>query len=428
MINISVFRAAIAIGLSFVLVSPILNAAMPNTAQGLLERFNDSAHEQLPVIIQFNDLLMQRSKKTKFGVDKRDFSTVLSDKQSAVLERIRPSSNQTSLKRAGAIKRFSNTPQMALSLSKSELELLLSDSTLSIWEDKLKRPSLAQSVQRVYPSQGASTFHGNNEWAVAVLDTGVDRSHSFLSNKVVSEACYSNGGNLSFTSSLCPGGATSSTASGSGSPCTINGCEHGTQVAGVAAGNGGSFDGVAKDANLISIQVYSQVNDEAFCFPDASCLGAFTSDIIKGLEQVYALRSSFQIAAANVSLGSDEVFSGTCDDQPEKAIIDLLKQANIAVVASSGNTGETSMMQAPACISSAIAVAATFDTSDTPWINNNISNALDLFAPGVNITSSIPGGGFASGTGTSLAAPHVAGAWAVIRHASPNLSVNSVTN
>jgi len=159
MINISVFRAAIAIGLSFVLVSPILNAAMPNTAQGLLERFNDSAHEQLPVIIQFNDLLMQRSKKTKFGVDKRDFSTVLSDKQSAVLERIRPSSNQTSLKRAGAIKRFSNTPQMALSLSKSELELLLSDSTLSIWEDKLKRPSLAQSVQRVYPSQVSGCFH-----------------------------------------------------------------------------------------------------------------------------------------------------------------------------------------------------------------------------------------------------------------------------
>jgi subtilisin family serine protease len=76
---------------------------------------------------------------------------------------------------------------------------------------------------------------------VAVLDTGVDKTHPFLSGKVVEEACYSAGGN-------CPNGATSEVGSGAGVQCTYAAaaCRHGTHVAGIAAGQGSSFSGVAR--------------------------------------------------------------------------------------------------------------------------------------------------------------------------------------
>ncbi len=323
---------------------------------------------------------------------------------------------------------------LAAEVSAQELQTLLADPDVQVFPNRLHKPLLAQSVQRVYSSQGVSPFHGDNEWTVAVLDTGVDKSHPFLAGKVVSEACYSNGGALPQTSSLCPGGGSSSTANNSALPCTLAACDHGTRVAGIAAGNGASFDGVARDAKLLPIQIYSRVQGEEFCFPFTSCIGAFTSDIIAALERIYELRNTFSIAAVNLSFGSSELFSGTCDDQPEKPIVDLLRAANIPVIAASGNSGNTSMMTAPACISSVIAVAATGDNSDVPFVGdgsisgNNTSTALDLFAPGVNITSSVPGGGFATATGTSFAAPHVAGALAAMRHAAPSLSAQAAEN
>ncbi len=323
---------------------------------------------------------------------------------------------------------FKQSAMVAKRVTRAELRSLLTDPELEVFEDTLKRPSLAQSVARVYPTQNTSAFHGNNQWAVAVLDTGVEKSHPFLANKVVSEACYSGGSGDVNASSFCPNGASASTANNSALPCAIAGCGHGTQVAGIAVGNGNAFDGVARDGRLISVQVYSQINDESFCFPAASCIGAFTSDIIAGLERVYELRNAFSIASVNLSLGSDELFSGSCDDQPERPIIDILTSAGIAVIAATGNSANTSQMRSPACITNSIAVAATADDSDIPWASNNISNQLDLFAPGVSITTSAVGGGFATSSGTSLAAPHVAGAWAVIKHASPNISVASGAN
>jgi subtilisin family serine protease len=82
-------------------------------------------------------------------------------------------------------------------------------------------------------------------------------------------------------------------------------------------------------------------------------------------------------------------------------------------------------MAVPACISSAISVAATTD-SDQVASFSNVADFLDLLAPGSSITSSVPGGGLASWNGTSMAAPHVAGAWAVLKQKAPEMDVSSI--
>jgi subtilisin family serine protease len=329
------------------------------------------------------------------------------------------------------VHRFKYVPQFSASVNKKALEALMADETLIVQKNRINYPSLLESVPRVFKNHATSKYNGNNEWAVAVLDSGVDKYHSFLATgstrKVVSEACYSGGFNHSAVSSFCPGGAASSTVSNSGLPCSssIHGCGHGTHVAGIAAGDGSTFDGVASLGKIIAVQVFSKITGTQYCNGEYQCIGAFDSDIMSGLERVYALRNSFKIASVNMSLGGGYE-GGYCDTNALKSIIDLLKAAKIATVIATGNNGYSSGIGSPACISSAIAVGASYDTNDTRASYSNNSLALDLYAPGSYITSSIPGGGYTEWEGTSMATPHVAGAWAVLRQANPEATVSEI--
>ena len=120
--------------------------------------------------------------------------------------------------------------------------------------------SLAYSVPHIGGTTAWNSGYSGAGQAVAVLDTGVEKNHPLLAGKVVSEACYSSNYPQYGVTSVCPGGVTESTASGSGAPCTgIDSCSHGTHVAGIVAGKNGPSNapaGVAKDANIIAMQVF----------------------------------------------------------------------------------------------------------------------------------------------------------------------------
>ena len=154
---------------------------------------------------------------------------------------------------------------------------------------------------RLFAEAGAKVVVGYNK--------GADRAKAVvesLAGKVVSEACFSGNSN-------CPNGATSQIGAGAGVPCTYaaRACRHGTHVAGIAAGKrfagmaAPQFGGIAPDASIIAIQVFSR-------FTGSSCLGAgedpcalsFTSDQVAGLDRVFAIRASFSIASTKSRLSA----------------------------------------------------------------------------------------------------------------------------
>ena len=332
---------------------------------------------------------------------------------------------------AASVRRFSYIPFLAAEVDERDLQVLASSPEVTAIEvDELARPTLAESTPLIGATRAWAAGYAGSGWTVAILDTGVDKTHPFLAGKVVSEGCYSSTV-AGESTSVCPGGTPSSTAPGSGAPCTVSSCAHGTHVAGIAAGKGSSFSGVARDGSLIAIQVFSSITDTSFCGSTAPCAGSFASDQILALERVYELRATYSIAAANLSLGAG-LFTTPCDTNPAKAIIDQLRAAGIATVIASGNNGSTNALSAPACISTAISVASTTDgTSGLADRVSNFSNTnqyLSLFAPGETILSSVPGGGFTNMIGTSMASPHVAGAWAVVKSKQPSASVDDVLN
>jgi subtilisin len=341
------------------------------------------------------------------------------------------------------VKNFDFIPFIAFEADAAALEKMKNSPLVaSVQEDVAEPPTLTESLALIGASGGASNGFSGSGQTIAVLDTGVDKTHLYFSGgKVVSEACYSTTAgtdpNSGSSVSVCPAGAASSTAANSGLNCdvAVNGCFHGTHVAGIAAGRyaAGNQYGAAKDASIIAVQVFSRFNNSANCSGGAApCVLSYVSDQIKGLERVYALRSTYNIAAVNMSLGGGSN-SGFCDgsEAARKAAIDNLRSANIATVISSGNNGFTTSMGAPACISTAVSVGSTGDGSGGSTSNavssfSNSSSALNLLAPGAVITSAYPGNLLAGASGTSMAAPHVAGAWAILKQQNPNATVSDI--
>ncbi|MFN8375106.1 MAG: S8 family serine peptidase [Anaerolineae bacterium] len=271
---------------------------------------------------------------------------------------------------------------------------------------------------------------------VVIIDSGIERTHSTFGGRVVGEACYSwnqadNPGTTDYNErndSLCGNGSIQQFSVGAAdvSRCTVFGvdCSHGTHVAGIAAGGDSTYRGIAPAANIIAIQVFTRWEDCPTIPGIQQCILSYTSDQMSALNYVYTnLRASYDIAAINLSIGSGRYYSA-CDNQnPEMTnIINQLYAARIATVIASSNNGYSDSISFPACVTSAVSVASSSDT-DTVSSFSNADDTLDLLAPGESIMSSIPGNVFGVKTGTSMATPHVVGAFALLRQAVPSLTV-----
>lgn len=333
-------------------------------------------------------------------------------------------------------RQFKYVPFMVLEADTRAIERLADlPMVASLQEDQVEHPAMASSNEVIGSPAAWSAGYDGTDWVVAVLDTGVDKTHPYFAtgSKVISEACYSTTSQADQSTTVCPDGEQSSIALGSGVNCPLDiiDCDHGTHVAGSATGNdlAGPNYGVGRGAKIIAIQVFSRFDNVFDCGAGNSpCALTFISDQVAALERVYDLRGDFNIAAVNMSLGgtiyTDEV---SCDDeqQSRKLAIDNLRSVGIATVAASGNSGRLNGITTPACISSSISVGATTDLDSIAGFSN-VADFLDLLAPGSSITSAAPGGGTSNMSGTSMATPHVAGAWAILKQRSPTAGVTRV--
>jgi len=339
---------------------------------------------------------------------------------------------------------FEISPMFAITVNGTELNRLAQDPDVQrIHLDRLSQPLLQNSVPLI-GMDGANGAYARGATgqgqAVAVLDTGVQVSHPFLSGKTIAQACFSNasGGGIS----LCPNGTKSQVGPGAAEATTgacldasDNLCTHGTHVAGAAVGKnpapGLPPSGVAKEASLVAVQVFTRFNAASDCggADNTPCLKSFLSDELAALEWVFANRGHLaggaQLASVNMSLGGG-AYDTACDDNPLKPIIDSLRTARVATVIASGNNAYIHSVNQPGCISSAVTVGATTLDDKIAQFSNESQTLVDLLAPGVDIYSSVPVSRYDWYSGTSMATPHVAGAFAAIRSRLPDLSVTQI--
>ncbi|MCH5671523.1 S8 family serine peptidase [Streptomyces gilvus] len=245
---------------------------------------------------------------------------------------------------------------------------------------------------------------------VAVLDTGIDLTHPDLN-------VYQAGAKNCWMPGL--------------PPQDQNG--HGTHVAGTigALDNGTGVVGVAPGARLWPVQVLS---------PSGS---GTSSSVICGID--YVTQHADRIDVANMSLGG----AGTDDGNCGRTNGDAMHQAICASVArgvtytvAAGNSHADARNTVPAAYDEVITVSALADfdgksgglgqptcradQDDTFADFSNYGPDVDLIAPGVCIRSTYPGGGYATMSGTSMAAPHVAGGAALYRATHPTASPAAV--
>ncbi len=293
--------------------------------------------------------------------------------------------------------------EIALEVSEKELKSLEGFKEIeSIVIDRPIKAFLQDSVPLVNASRtwsvkvSGANITGAGE-TICIIDTGIDYSHLDLIGKNKTDC------NIDCINP----------ASGCVENCSVTDDHgHGTHVAGIAAANG-STKGVAIGVGLVGVKVLNSAGSGS------------GSDLDAGIDWCIANADTYNISVISMSLGTDctdtpqYCYNSYCDDvgveQSTAIRIDNATSRNISVIVATGNDANYTSISSPACIKNATAVGATDKNDNIASSYSNRNNMTDLFAPGSSINSTKRTGGYETRSGTSMATPHAAGAFALVR-------------
>ncbi len=277
---------------------------------------------------------------------------------------------------------------------------------LNDWVTPLAAPMQDESAWGVQRIRAPYVWHGlghdGSGVTMAIMDSGVDWTHPVLSANYrgnLGNGVYQHAGN--WYHAAIPTATV---------PFDLIG--HGTHVAGTAVGQNDM--GVAPGARWIAVAI-----------SDANGL-IYDSAIHAGFEWLLAPNGSPALAPDIVNAS----WGGRYGVRTEfYADIQLLQTAGIIPVFSAGNNGpDAGTINSPASYTNTLAVAASDDIDAVAWFSSRGPSPLTaevkpfLAAPGTRILSTFPGGGLAVANGTSMAAPHLSGALALLLDANPALT------
>ncbi len=331
------------------------------------------------------------------------------------------------------------TKQQLLLMARSPLvEKIIPNFEVHVIEPVNREPAIFSIYATTVSSWGVYKIRAPDLWSqgitgqgvrVAVLDTGVDISHPALQGKMFT---------INPSDSRYPGGWIEFDSNGNpvcSEPHDTQG--HGTHVSGTVLGGDGQsiVIGVAPGAKLM----------HALVLPNGQ--GSFAA-VLAGMEWAIdpytctGQRTGYPAHVISMSLGANGYYGDYLLDAVRNALL-----ANIVVVAAIGNDGAGTSSN-PGNIWGVIGVGAVdqndnvayFSSGEVVNWDNPPSNwpffgyyptsyiKPDVSAPGVQITSAVPGGGYESWDGTSMATPHVAGVVALILDALDATSFQSPTS
>jgi thermitase len=232
------------------------------------------------------------------------------------------------------------------------------------------------NLAKIHAAESFDTAHAGS--TIAVIDTGVDSTHPDMSGEVLT-------GYNAIT----------------GSTNTMDDNGHGTHVAGIAAAitdNGTGLASVAYRAQILPLKAL-----------DSAGSGTY-SDIIESI--VYAADHGARVI--NLSL------AGTSASEALRQAIVYAQNKGSIIVAAAGNSGND-IASYPGAYDGVIEVSAS-DQSDAIANFSNFGTNIFAAAPGVSIESSLPGATYGTKSGTSMAAPHVAGLLSLLTATKPSAS------